>query len=52
MKTIFVVAPTPNAALMGKYRLIILLDPPHFTSTNSTYLSEHQQSIIVVRCFD
>jgi hypothetical protein len=43
-----VVAPTPNAAAAaGQVQINYIIDPPHFTSTTSTYLSEHQQSLLL-----
>jgi len=51
-----VVAPTPNAAAAaGQVQINYIIDPPHFTSTNSTYLSEHQQGMllhgVLTECF-
>jgi hypothetical protein len=43
-----VVAPTPNAAAAaGQVQINYIIDPPHFTSTNTTYISEHQQSLLL-----
>jgi hypothetical protein len=43
-----VVAPVPNAAAAyGQVQINYIIDPPHFTSTNNTYLSEHQQSLLL-----
>ena len=51
-----VVAPTPNAAAAaGQVQINYIIDPPHFTSTNSTYLAEHQQGMllhgVLTECF-
>jgi hypothetical protein len=36
-----VVAPTPNAAAAaGQVQINYIIDPPHFTSTNTTYISD------------
>ena len=40
-----VVAPTPNIAYAVQLNYII--DPPGFTSTNSTYLSQYQESLLL-----
>jgi hypothetical protein len=43
-----VVAPVPNAAAAaGQVQINYIIDPPHFTSTNTTYISEHQQSLLL-----
>jgi hypothetical protein len=43
-----VVAPVPNAAAAaGQVQINYIIDPPHFTSTNNTYISEHQQSLLL-----
>jgi hypothetical protein len=51
-----VVAPTPNAAAAaGQVQVNYIIDPPHFTSSNTTYISEHQQSLllygVLTECF-
>ena len=44
----FVVAPTPNAAAAaGQVQINYIKYPPHFTSTNTTYLSTYQQSLLL-----
>ena len=40
-----VLAPTPNAAYTIQINYII--DPPHFTSTNSTFLSTYQDQLLL-----
>ena len=40
-----VVAPTPNINYATQLKYII--DPPHFTSTNTTYLSTYQESMLL-----
>jgi|TARA_S200002703_G_scaffold53068_1_gene45875 hypothetical protein len=42
---IILVAPTPSAALTVQINYI--KDPPNFTSTNNTYLSQHQESMLL-----
>jgi len=43
-----VVAPTPNAAAAaGQVQINYIIDPPHFTSTNSTYISVHQEGMLL-----
>ena len=45
---VIVVAPVPNAAAAaGQVQINYIIDPPHFTSTNTTYISEHQQSLLL-----
>ena len=51
-----VVAPTPNAtAAAGQVQINYIKYPPHFTSTNTTYISTNQQSLllygVLVECF-
>lgn len=41
----FLVAPTPNQAYQVQLNYII--DPPHFTSTNNTYLAQYQESMLL-----
>ena len=46
-------APAPNAAFVIQINYII--DPPHFTSSNSTFLSNYQESLllngVLAECF-
>ncbi len=42
---IILVAPTPSAALTVQVNYI--KDPPNFTSSNNTYLSQHQESMLL-----
>jgi len=42
---IILVAPTPSSALTVQVNYI--KDPPNFTSTNDTYLSRHQESMLL-----
>jgi hypothetical protein len=45
---VIVVAPVPNAAAAaGQVQINYIIDPPHFTSTNTTYISDHQQSLLL-----
>jgi len=51
-----VVAPTPNAtAAAGQVQINYIKYPPHFTSTNTTYISTNQQSLllygVLTECF-
>ena len=41
----FLVAPTPDQAYQVQLNYII--DPPHFTSTNNTYLAQYQESMLL-----
>jgi hypothetical protein len=42
------VAPTPNAAAAaGEVQINYIIYPPHFTSTNETYLSNNQQQLLL-----
>jgi hypothetical protein len=42
------VAPVPNAAAAaGQVQINYIIYPPHFTSTNNTYISEYQQSLLL-----
>ena len=41
----FLVAPTPDQAYQVQLNYII--DPPHFTSTNNTFLSEYQDGLLL-----
>jgi len=44
----FLVAPTPNAAAAaGQVQINYIKYPPHFTSSNNTYLSEQQQQLLL-----
>ena len=49
----FVVAPTPDNTYLCQLNYII--DPPHFTSTNSTYLAQYQDGLllygVLTQCF-
>jgi len=40
-----VVAPIPDSTYQVQINYVI--DPPHFTASNNTYLSQHQQSILL-----
>ena len=43
-----VVAPTPNAATAaGEVQINYIIYPPHFTSSNTTYLSTNQQQLLL-----
>jgi len=42
---IILVAPTPSSALTVQVNYI--KDPPNFTSSNSTYISQHQESMLL-----
>lgn len=43
-----IVAPTPNAAAAaGQVQINYIKYPPHFTSSNTTYLSTNQQSLLL-----
>jgi hypothetical protein len=43
-----IVAPNPNAAAAaGQVQINYIIYPPHFTSTNNTYISEYQQSLLL-----
>jgi len=42
---IILVAPTPSSALTVQINYI--KDPPNFTSTNNTYVSQHQESMLL-----
>jgi len=51
-----VVAPTPNAATAaGEVQINYIIYPPHFTSSNTTYLSNNQQQLmlfgVLTECF-
>ena len=51
-----IVAPNPNtAAAAGQVQINYIIYPPHFTSTNNTYISEYQQSLllygVLTECF-
>jgi len=44
----FLVAPTPDAtAAAGQVQINYIKYPPHFTSSNTTYLSTYQQSLLL-----
>jgi hypothetical protein len=49
----FLVAPTPDNTYLCQLNYII--DPPHFTSTNSTYLAQYQDGLllygVLTQCF-
>jgi hypothetical protein len=45
MKTIFLVAPTPDQAYTVQLNYIIY--PPHFTASNNTYLPQYQQQVLL-----
>lgn len=51
-----IVAPTPNAAAAaGQVQINYIIYPPHFISTNNTYISEYQPSLllygVLTECF-
>ena len=52
-ENVFLVAPTPDNTYLCQLNYII--DPPHFTSTNNTYLAQYQDGLllygVLTQCF-